>query len=189
MTALLIREVSPSDRAALAFSLSHLGERSRHQRYFTAMPALRARELDRLARVDHWHREALIAFSAVPRAPVGVAEYIRLERFDVAEVAVAVVDRWQQHGVGHALVRALRDRAFSAGVRRFAVTVLRDNKGALALARGLGKCTTVAAEGMVLQLLVDLPPGVGEGRATASIVRVSHARTASATASRSPVNE
>jgi acetyltransferase len=159
MTALWIREVSPADRAALAFSLSHLSERSRHQRYFTAMPALGARELDRLALVDHWHREALIAFSPVPRAPVGVAEYIRLETFDVAEVAVAVVDRWQHHGVGHALVEALRARAFAAGVRHFAVTLLRDNKGALALAHGLGKCTTVAAQGSVLQLLIDLPSG------------------------------
>jgi acetyltransferase len=154
-TPLLIREVTPADRAALAFSFNHLGERSRHQRYFTAMPALLPRELDRLTRVDHWHHEALIAFAAMPRAPVGMAEYIRLETFDVAEVAVAVVDRWQRHGVGHALVEALRTRAFSAGVRHFEATLLRDNKAALALVRGLGKCTTVAAHGVALQLVVD----------------------------------
>jgi acetyltransferase len=157
MTPLLIREVTPADRAALTFSFKHLGERSRHQRYFTAMPALLPRELDRLIRVDHWHHEALIAFSPVPRAPVGVAEYIRLETFDVAEVAVAVVDRWQHHGVGHALVEALRARAFAAGVRHFQAMLLRDNKAALALVRSLGKFTTVAGHGMTLTLLVDLP--------------------------------
>jgi GNAT superfamily N-acetyltransferase len=98
----------------------------------------------------------MIAFSLVPRAPVGVAEYARLEAFDVAEAAVAVVDRWQRHGVGHALMEALRARAFAAGVRHFEATLLRGNKGALALVHSLGKCTTIAAEGMVLQLNVDL---------------------------------
>jgi RimJ/RimL family protein N-acetyltransferase len=154
--ALLIREVTSADRAALAFSFHHLGERSRHQRFFTAAPQLRPGDLDRMISVDHWHRETLIAFSSRPRAPVGVAEYVRLEAFDVAEVAVAVVDRWQRHGVGHALLEALRVRAFCAGVRRFEATLLRDNRGALALAHELGECTTVAARGAVLQLVVDL---------------------------------
>jgi GNAT superfamily N-acetyltransferase len=153
---LLIREVTRADRAALAFSLRHLGPSSREQRYLSAAPQLWPRELDRLTAVDHWHREALIAFSLVPRVPVGMAEYIRLDSFDVAEVAIAVVDRWQHHGVGHALMAALRSRARAAGVRHFEATLLRANKGALALARSLGECRTVAADGTVLQLTLDL---------------------------------
>jgi acetyltransferase len=153
---LLIREVTRSDRAALAFSLKHLGLNSRHRRYLSATPQLWPRELDRLTAVDHWHREALIAFSLVPRTPVGVAEYVRLDSFDVAEVAIAVVDRWQHRGVGHALMEALRTRAHAAGVRHFEATLLRDNKGALALARTLGACRIAAADGSVLQLTVDL---------------------------------
>jgi acetyltransferase len=153
---LLIRSVTPADRAALAFSFNHLGAQSRHKRYFTLTTHLWPRELDRLTGVDHWHREALIAFVPLPRAPLGVAEYIRLEAFDVAEVAVAVVDRYQRHGVGRALMGALRARALATGIRHFEATLLRDNRAALALARGLGKCTTVTADGSVLQLLVDL---------------------------------
>jgi GNAT superfamily N-acetyltransferase len=153
---LLIREVTPADRAAVAFSLEHLGLTSRHQRYLAATPRVWPRELDRLMTVDHWHRETLIAFSLVPRAPVGVAEYVRLESFDVAEVAIAVVDRWQHHGVGRALMDALRERAFAAGIRHFEVTLLRDNKRALALARTVGVCRTVTAQSTLLQLIIDL---------------------------------
>jgi RimJ/RimL family protein N-acetyltransferase len=154
--ALLIREVMPADRAALAFSFDHLGLRSRQLRYLGAVPRRWPRELDRLATADHWHREALIAFSPGPRAPVGVAEYIRLDAFDAAEVAIAVVDRWQHHGVGRALMEALGARAFAAGIRHFEATVLRENKRALSLARALGECRTAAVCGTLLQLIVDL---------------------------------
>jgi RimJ/RimL family protein N-acetyltransferase len=153
---LLIREVTRADRAALAFSLKHLGLNSRYRRYLNATPELWPRELDRLTTIDHWHREALIAFSLVPRSPVGVAEYVRLDSFDVAEVGIAVVDRWQHRGVGHALMSALRTRAHAVGVRHFEATLLRENKGALALARSLGTCRTMAADGTLLQLTVDL---------------------------------
>jgi GNAT superfamily N-acetyltransferase len=87
---------------------------------------------------------------------VGVAEYIRLDAFDAAEVAIAVVDRWQHHGVGRALMEALGARAFAAGIRHFEATVLRENKRALSLARALGKCRTAAVCGTLLQLIVDL---------------------------------
>jgi RimJ/RimL family protein N-acetyltransferase len=153
---LSIRPITRADRAAVAFSLEHLGARSRHQRYFTAVPRLGPRELDRLTSLDHWHREALIAFAPVPRRPVGVAEYIRLDEFDVAEVAIAVVDQWQRQGVGQALLEALRARALAAGVRRFEATMLRDNKGARALARHLGTCTTRSAVHSLLVVIVDL---------------------------------
>jgi hypothetical protein len=100
--ALWIRVLTPADRAAIAFSFGHLGAQARYQRFLGATRSLGARDLDRLASVDHWHREALIAWSLVPRAPVGVAEYVRLEDFDLAEVAIAVVDAWQRQGVGQA---------------------------------------------------------------------------------------
>lgn len=156
MIPLSIRPITRSDRAAVAFSLRHLGTRSRYQRYFTALPWPEPREVDRLTSLDHWHREALIAFTPSPRRPVGVAEYIRLAEFDVAEVAIAVVDQWQRLGVGQALVEALRARALAAGVRHFEATMLRENKGARALARHLGTCTTRSARQSLMVVIVDL---------------------------------
>jgi acetyltransferase len=153
---LLIREVSRSDRAALLFSFNHLGERSLHQRFMTPVLAAPVREVERMVAADHWHSEALIAFTPAPRTPVGVAEYVRMDEFDVAEVAVAVADGWQRRGVGHALIQALRGRALAAGVRHFEATMLRDNRGALALARHCGVCSTRGARQSLLEVMVDL---------------------------------
>jgi RimJ/RimL family protein N-acetyltransferase len=139
---LTIRELRSADRRALVFAFGHLSARSRYQRFFTAKPELAPRELAQLLDVDHWHHEALIAFSPPPRAPVGIARYVRIhDDFEAAEVAIAVVDDWQRHGVGTALLAALTERAVHAGIRRFHVSILRENRAARALARKLGPPT------------------------------------------------
>jgi RimJ/RimL family protein N-acetyltransferase len=153
---LLIRELTAADSPALVFAFGRLGDRSRYLRFLGTKTRLGARELDHLTGVDHWHHEALIAWSPVPRSPVGVARYVRRREFDVAEVAIAVVDAWQRHGVGHALLLALRTRALRAGVRSFTATSLWDNRGAIALARKLDSCVVVTGRDGVAELLVNL---------------------------------
>jgi GNAT superfamily N-acetyltransferase len=151
-----IRELRPSDRRAVAFAFGRLSERSRYQRFFTARPDLSPRELARLMGVDHWHHEALIAYSAPPRAPIGIARYVRLEDFEAAEVAVEVVDEWQHRGVGTALLGALTERARAAGIRRFHMTMLRDNKAARSLAGHFGSATTLSTAGNLVELSYPL---------------------------------
>jgi RimJ/RimL family protein N-acetyltransferase len=165
-----IRELAPSDHRAVAFAFGRLSARSRYQRFFTAKPELSARELARLTNVDHWHHEALIAFSPAPRSPIGIARYVRLADFDAAEVAITVVDGWQHRGVGTALLAALTERARAAGIRRFHMSMLRDNKAARALAGKLGppiSAPVLATAGNVVELShsravvpVDPPPGL-----------------------------
>jgi acetyltransferase len=156
MTGVVIRELTSADRAAVAFSLRHLSERSAFQRFMRLGPDLPCIEVRRLETVDHWHHEGLIAFTQTPRAPIGLVEYVRLDEFDTAELAISVVDAWQKRGVGRELARALRDRALKAGIRRFRATILRGNRGALALAHELGRCTILSAEGSAAELLVEL---------------------------------
>jgi acetyltransferase len=173
MATITIRELLPSDHRALVFTFRHLSEQSRYQRYFTVKPELPSRDLARLVDVDHWHHEALIAFSPAPRAPIGIARYVRLEEFDVAEVAIEVVDGWQRHGVGSALMAALTQRAVRAGIRRFHLSILRDNAGARALARKLAPqtpappATVLAAAGNVVELTYSLS-GASSGPAGSS---------------------
>jgi RimJ/RimL family protein N-acetyltransferase len=153
--ALLIRELTPADRPALTYLFGHLGERSRYQRFLTLKRELSRRDLDRLTDVDHWHREAVIAYAPAgrwQRAPIGVARYVRGQDFDIAEVAVTVVDDWQRCGVGSELVAVLRDHAVRAGIRRVTATVLRDNRGALALTRQFGGWTVLQAEGESMEI-------------------------------------
>jgi len=155
-----IRPLEPTDRRVVEFTFGHLSERSRFQRFFAPKPALSPRDMRRLLNVDHWHHEALIAFSPPPRAPVGIARYIRLDEFDAAEVAIAVVDDWQRRGVGMALLAALTERARRAGIRCFHMSMLRENVGARALARKFGPpsqpATVVTAAGNVVELSYSL---------------------------------
>jgi acetyltransferase len=152
MLDLLIRGLVASDGLAVAFLSRHLGEQSRYQRFLRPTHALAPDDLARLVDIDHWHREGLIAFSPVPRAPIAIASYHRAARFDVAELAVTVADDWQRHGIGTALMAALRDRAMSAGIRRFTATMLWGNRGAVALARTLGAVTIDSHHAGVIQL-------------------------------------
>ncbi len=138
MTGVLVRELHAGDRHALALIFARLGAESRYRRFHGITPELTPQALDRLIDVDHWHSEALIAWSPVPRAPIGVARYVRCAEFDVAELAVAVTDEWQRRGIGRLLTAALRIRAQGAGIRRFHASVLAENRPALALARRLG---------------------------------------------------
>jgi GNAT superfamily N-acetyltransferase len=152
----VIRELTAADRAALAFIFGRLGAESRYQRFLTAKRELDAPELDFLTAVDHWHHEALIAFSPAPRMPVAVARYVRTADFDGAEPAIAVADAWQRRGIGAELMLALRERALRAGIATFSATLLRSNGGALAVARLAGPVTVIRAEGDVLEVLVRL---------------------------------
>jgi len=154
--AITIRELEASDRRAVAFTFGHLSDRSRYQRYFSPKPFLSARDLSRLLNVDHWHHEALIAYSPPPRAPIGIARYVRLDEFDAAELAIEVVDGWQRHGVGTALLAALQERALRAGIRHFSVSMLRDNLGARALAGHIGPIESRAAAGSLIELMLAI---------------------------------
>jgi GNAT superfamily N-acetyltransferase len=155
---IVIEPLTPHDRPAVEFAFRRLGVQSRYQRFQGIKRELTTRELEYLTVVDHWHHEALIARSSSPRAPVGIARYIRGDDFDVAEVAVEVVDRWQRQGVGHALMLALRGRALASGIDRFTATMLAENRGALALARTLGPTYPISTSGGVTHLEIDLRP-------------------------------
>lgn len=160
---LLIRELESSDRPALLFMFRRLGERSRYQRFLGVKHALSTLELGYMTNLDHWHREALIAWSLPPRSPIGVARYVRSEDFDLAEVAVTVVDEWQRRGVGRLLVLELRERAMRAGIRRFSATMFRDNPGAMALARCFGPIAAVQRYGAVVELSGSWQPSPAGG--------------------------
>lgn len=148
----LIRDLVRGDDRALSFMFGRLGEDARYQRFLVAKRELTPADLRLLMNVDHWHREAVIAWSPPPRAPIGVARYARTSQFDLAEVAVTVVDAWQRRGIGGELVDVLRERAVGAGIHRFTATLLWSNRGALALLRRWGPTTVMFKSGGVAEV-------------------------------------
>ncbi len=88
----------------------------------------------RLTAVDDRDHVAVLASAAHDHRPVGIARFVRAaDDGESAEVAVAVVDAWQQRGVGTLLLAALVRRAREVGVRRFTMLVSYDNVAVLRL--------------------------------------------------------
>ena len=86
------------------------------------------------------------------------------EAFDVAELAIEVVDGWQRRGVGMALMAALAERARAAGIRRFHVSMLRENRAARKLANHLGPATVLSAAGSLVEISYSVSAVLGGGR-------------------------
>jgi L-amino acid N-acyltransferase YncA len=153
-----VRRLEHGDRDSLLEIFAGLGPRSRERRFLTAKPRLTESELRHLTAVDQHDHVALLAVSTADGRPIGVARFIRdARRPDTADVAVSVVDAWQQCGIGTLLTRALAVRAREVGVRRFTVLMQRDNRAARRLLHcSGGAATLVDADNETVEFEVDL---------------------------------
>ena len=130
----LVRQVRPGDVSALARAYANLGEQSRYRRFFTAIPELPDSVLTDLTEVDHEDREVLVAVPLLSSEIVGGCQFVRhADRPDTAEVAVTVVDAWQNRGVASALLARLSERALEAGIEYFTAEILAENRAVLAM--------------------------------------------------------
>jgi GNAT superfamily N-acetyltransferase len=156
-----LRSLEHGDRATLLEIFDGLGTRSRRFRFLTPKPRLTESELTALTDVDHRDHVAVVAVSTADDRPIGIARFIRWpDRPDAADVAIEVVDAWQNRGVGALLTGALAERARGVGVRRFTVLMDRTNDAARHLlhhSRHLATVVSVGAESVEL----DVSLGVG----------------------------
>ena len=135
-TRILLRPLTPRDRAVYLKGFEHLSDRSRYLRFFSPKNALSEAELRYFLDVDHHDHEAVSATDVATGEGVGVARFIRdPEDPEVAEVSVAVVDDHQGRGLGAVLLGVIARRAREEGVRRLRATVLADNTRMLKLIR------------------------------------------------------
>jgi ribosomal protein S18 acetylase RimI-like enzyme len=130
-----------------------LGERSRRYRFNGPKPCLTRSDLRRLATMDA-DRHALVAYLEDEERPVGIARLVRSG--SSAEVAFAVVDEYQQRGIGSALVSALFADARAAGITEVTALVSAGNTPAFALLRRLAKAMTVRYESSELSIRAAL---------------------------------
>jgi GNAT superfamily N-acetyltransferase len=116
----LIRPIEPSDRQRLNEGFQSARPESIYMRFLAHQPRLSSSLLHYLTDVDHDRHEALIAIDPESGQSFGTARYVRDEnRFDTAEFAVGVGDRWMRIGLASALLTALVLRARETGVVRF----------------------------------------------------------------------
>jgi GNAT superfamily N-acetyltransferase len=171
-----IRPVRPDDKEAIADGFDRLSTRSRYRRFFAPLERLTPADLRYLTEVDHHAHEALIAYDKETGQSLGVARFVINagetasagvdEKPVFAELAVTVVDDWQQRGVATALLERLLARAREEGVTHFVALILDENDEAMALFRHLapeGTQPRRSASGH-LELVIRLPePGTPLG--------------------------
>jgi RimJ/RimL family protein N-acetyltransferase len=159
----LVAPLHPDDRRRYLSGVSNMSEESLYKRFMTPVARLTESQLRYLLEVDHRDHEALLAVDEESGAAVGVARFVRLDRPDVAESAIIVVDSWQGSGLGKAMLRMLAQAACEVGVTSFEANVLTDNAPMLALLESLGPRQVARREGSSLVIEVPLPePGIGE---------------------------
>ena len=130
---LLIRPIQPSDSTALQYAFEHeFSAQSRYLRFHSALRRLPDRLVHYLTHVDGVDHVALVAFefgAGQPASGVGVGRFVRdPKRPNLAEVAVAVVDHAQGHGIGRSLIAALAVAARERGIDAFTMEVLFSNR-------------------------------------------------------------
>jgi ribosomal protein S18 acetylase RimI-like enzyme len=132
-----IRPLRDGDVETVEAVFERLGERSLALRFGAATPRLDGAELDALARVDGTHHSLVAYVDGDPR-PVGLAQLVRDGAS--AEIAFAVADEHQGHGIGRILSRELAADARAAGIRELRANVRLENHRAVSLvARGAGR--------------------------------------------------
>lgn len=160
----LIRPVHREDAPLLAEGFSRLSAESRRLRFLADKPRLTQAELSYFTHVDHHDHEAIGARDAIDGSGVGIARFIRdREDPEVAEIAIAVIDDWQQRGLATELLRRLFVRARDEGIRHFRALVDEENEPVAALMRDAGAEVRVLAHeaGAISYDITPRPEGRG----------------------------
>lgn len=154
-----IRAIGPGDREALVRFYAGLSPDSRAARFHGATGGIGSPAAVYFCGPDHRHREGLVAESVDMPGGTAIIGHICLEPTDAqsAEMAIAVADAWQRHGVGRALLSGAVDWARSHGVGTLTASMLWGNAPILALVRSMGwPLTLTAADGGTVEAHVRI---------------------------------
>jgi ribosomal protein S18 acetylase RimI-like enzyme len=147
---LIVRPLRNGDTATVLAVFGRLGAESRRLRFNGPKPCLPDQELAQLARMDESHY-ALVAWVTGDPRPAAIARLARTSRGS-AEIAFAVADDYQHHGIGAALAAELVADARMAGITEITALTSADNPAALALVRRIAKVVDVCFEGPELSI-------------------------------------
>lgn len=135
-----LRPIHPEDRGLLAEGLSLMSIESRFARFGVGVDHLTPSELDYLTNVDQVGHVAWGA--AIDDEPAGVGRYVRFSDPVCADLAVAVVDRFQRRGLGRVLFEALVASARANEVAELCFAVQPFNEAVRRILDGLNVALT-----------------------------------------------
>ncbi|MBM7513467.1 acyl-CoA synthetase (NDP forming)/RimJ/RimL family protein N-acetyltransferase [Nocardioides cavernae] len=150
-----IRPIQPEDRELLVEFYSRVSEQSKYYRFFSPMPELSERDLDRFTQVDHRDRVAMILLVAGHMIAVGRYDMIRP---GYAEVAFLVEDAHQGRGIGQLLLEHLAQAGRERGIDEFVAEVLPDNQAMIHTFKDAGYQVKSTFEDGVMELVFRIDP-------------------------------
>jgi acetyl coenzyme A synthetase (ADP forming)-like protein len=160
---LRLRAPARSDAGALAGFFRRLSERSLYLRFHGYRDVDDAL-VSRLVEADGRERVVLIGTVASDdeaEAVVAVGEYVRLRDPAAAEVAFAVADPQQGHGIGTRLLEQLAGLASEDGIERFVAEVMPENHAMLGVFESAGFDVTRELEDGEVEVAFPIAPTVG----------------------------
>jgi GNAT superfamily N-acetyltransferase len=153
-----IRQGHSSDRELLLRGFERLSPESRYRRFLAPVTELTEEMVRYLTEIDHHDHEAMIAIDEQTGEGIGVARYVRdLERPEVAEVAVTVIDDWQGRGLGTLLAEVISARAREEGITSFTALMLAANEEMLDILRRLDPVRIIDREQGRVEVEVPIP--------------------------------
>jgi GNAT superfamily N-acetyltransferase len=152
-----IRALQLDDRPLLLAAIDRSSAQSLYRRFFSPRRSFTEEEIAYFVDIDFVNHVALVATMAQERVSgiVGGGRYIVVSPRN-AEVALAVVDGWQRHGVGAALMRHLIIIARSAGLEELSAEVMADNTSMLKVFEKSGLRRTTRHEAGIVHVTLKL---------------------------------
>lgn len=149
-----VRRVAPGDASDLERFYAGLSAESRASRFHGGCNGISHQQADRFAAADHRLRDGFVAV-----ANGQIVGHLVLERLGdgVEELAVAVDDRFQHHGVGTLLLAAAIASARLRHVRRLVAWVRPENVAMRHLLTACQHPHRIGWEGSVVRYELDLP--------------------------------
>jgi GNAT superfamily N-acetyltransferase len=131
-----VRVVRPEDEAGFHDAFLRLSSESRYTRFMSVVRDLSEATLHQATHPDGAREFALVAVAG--EQIVAGGRFVAIPETTDCEFAVTVVDDWQGHGLGRALLTALKDAATSRGYGRMEGYVLSTNLAMRKLGARLG---------------------------------------------------
>jgi acetyltransferase len=142
-----LRSISAQDGAALTRFYAELSPDSRALRFHGGGLSIPDGTATFFCGPDHEHREGIVAESFERTGQPTIIGHLCLEPADgeTAEMAIAIADAWQHHGVGRALLEQAIGWARAHGFARLLASMLGGNTGMALLLGCVGYPITYSA--------------------------------------------
>ncbi len=155
-TQVTLRLLIPADKTLLVHGMDNFSAESRYHRFLGAKNALTDAELHYLTEIDSVGHFAIGGLVQANEG-IGVARFVRFGKDQkVAEPAIAVLDAYQNKGLGRILFTRLMAAARERGIQRFHGSMLSDNNSMKRLLHSVGRKICFEYDGSIVEFEMQL---------------------------------